>query len=615
MKQIFLILLLVVSYLGLIGQPLTAINSNVSGSKPTFVAQGDISATSDLGSEQYSITLVNRSELLGNSTFIATNSAIGDIIIDGNGGIYEIISGTSPTFTVQLLNDPLDLPEPFFGFPAAPTPPVNIARPIGNSGLLPSYAFLGSGLDSRLIAIIDNFNKNQIADFDGLAADGVVTGGSVSGTDLILTRSLGLPNLTIAGLPSGNNVDSVVFAYTTSQINSGFVSWNDGETLINITKKDTVTVHFSFNDNSITTLFNTVSNDSILVNYNEGNGWEKIAENLNVTKTFGTTSQRFLSVRMPKQNLITVDFLGGFNFNIAEFLVFENMTGIDIHDRNTVTGDINNLPPNIGTLDVRGNNTLYGSFTSATNLPTVFFRITGANTVTGDIADIPQSVVYFGLTGRINITGDIANMPPNLVHTDITGTSTFSGDLANIPTGLTGNFTLGGQNTITGDIANIPVGVSDVTISGNNTVFGNIANISAPYTRLVLTGQSAPTGALSDINNICTYIYIDTPNATITGDIADINAGTTFLYARGASTIEDYSGNPGWPSIMSGININCNTNFTTAELDSLLIDLDTATTSWNGVMLIAVNGAQARSAASNAAVSSLQSKGVTVTLN
>ena len=162
MKQIFLILLLVVSYLGLIGQPLTAINSNVSGSKPTFVAQGDISATSDLGSEQYSITLVNRSELLGNSTFIATNSAIGDIIIDGNGGIYEIISGTSPTFTVQLLNDPLDLPEPFFGFPAAPTPPVNIARPIGQAGLLPSYAFLGSGIDSRLIAIIDNYNKNQL---------------------------------------------------------------------------------------------------------------------------------------------------------------------------------------------------------------------------------------------------------------------------------------------------------------------------------------------------------------------------------------------------------------------------------------------------------------------
>jgi hypothetical protein len=446
------------------------------------------------------------------------------------------------------------------------------------------------------------------------AADGVVTGGSVSGTNLTLTRSIG-GDITIAGLPSGNTVDSVVFAYTTSQINDGFVSWDDGETLVNITKKDTVIVHFSFNDNSITTLFNTASNDSIVVNYNEGNGWEKIAENQNVTKTFGTFSERFLSVKMPKQDLIAVDFLGGFNFNIAEFLVFENMTGIDIHDRNTVTGDINNLPSNIGTLDVRGNNTLYGTFTATTNLPTVFFRITGANTVTGDMADIPSSVVYFGLTGGINITGDIADMPPNLVHTDITGTSTFSGNLANIPPGLTGNFTLGGQNTITGDIANIPVGVSDVTISGNNTVSGNIGDITAPYTRLVLTGQSAPTGTLADINSVCTYIYIDTPNATITGDIADINAGTTFLYARGLSTIEDYSANPGWPSVMSGINIRCNTNFTTTELDNLLIDLDAATTSWNGVLLVAVNGAQTRSAASDAAVTSLQSKGVTVTLN
>jgi len=177
LKQIFLFLLLVVSYLGLIGQPLTAINSNVSGSKPTFVAQGDISATSDLGSEQYSITLVNRSELLGNSTFIATNSAIGDIIIDGNGGIYEIISGTSPTFTVQLLNDLLDLPEPFFGFPAAPTPPVNIARPIGQAGLLPSYAFLGSGLDSRIITVIDNYNKNQLEKRLTVPKDALIFGG------------------------------------------------------------------------------------------------------------------------------------------------------------------------------------------------------------------------------------------------------------------------------------------------------------------------------------------------------------------------------------------------------------------------------------------------------
>lgn len=142
----------------------TASNSSAKGYNPSFFTHADVIGTSDLGSEQYAVTLSNRSELVGHFQYLASNSQIGDIMIDPNGGIYEIISGSFPTFTVQLLNDPSDLPEPYFDFPAAPTSPVNIARPIEPCGNLPDYAFLGAGIDSRLSVIVSNYNNNVLRD-------------------------------------------------------------------------------------------------------------------------------------------------------------------------------------------------------------------------------------------------------------------------------------------------------------------------------------------------------------------------------------------------------------------------------------------------------------------
>jgi len=259
MKQIILILLLVLGYLGLMAQPLKAINSSVSGSKPTFVAQGDISATSNLDSQRYTITLVNRSELLGNSLFIATNSEIGDIIIDGNGGIYEIISGTSPTFTVQLLNDPLYLPEPFFGFPAAPTPPINIARPIGQAGLLPSYAFLGSGLDSRVITLIDNYNKNQLETVT--ANSGIYGGGGTVGDGTVASSNNG--DLVFNYVSPYETITDNFFTKTGIIINRGL-----NDSFVGVTNANEVGFITESVDGSTKTSMSIIDHDTVEVNSN-----------------------------------------------------------------------------------------------------------------------------------------------------------------------------------------------------------------------------------------------------------------------------------------------------------------------------------------------------------
>lgn len=162
-------------------QPLQADSSSVVGYNPEFVAQADITNSSDLGSETYSIVLQNRSELLGHFSYVASNAIVGDIIVDGNGGIYEIRTITFPNATVKLLNDPLNLPEPYFGFAQAPVSPIIIARPVGDMGLIPIYPFLGTGIDPRLVAVISNYNAQQINS----------TGGGASSADQISITDAG----------------------------------------------------------------------------------------------------------------------------------------------------------------------------------------------------------------------------------------------------------------------------------------------------------------------------------------------------------------------------------------------------------------------------------------
>lgn len=144
-------------------QRLTAINSPAEGFNPSYVAQADIFSSSDQGGQVYRLIIANRNELLGIPSFVASNIQVGDIIIGGNGGVYECVSTTFPSIDVHLLNDVNNLPEPFFGFPAAPTPPISIMRPDSITGMVSTYAFSGAGIDPRLVALINNFNKQQLS--------------------------------------------------------------------------------------------------------------------------------------------------------------------------------------------------------------------------------------------------------------------------------------------------------------------------------------------------------------------------------------------------------------------------------------------------------------------
>jgi len=104
-----------------------------------------------------------------------------------------------------------------------------------------------------------------------------------------------------------------------------------------------------------------------------------------------------------------------------------------------------------------------------------------------------------------------------------------------------------------------------------------------------------------------------TGSNTISGDVTNLPSGLTYFRCTGSNTINDYTS----PTIFS-VSITYFLllpvgGLSETEVDNLLIDLDASGMS-SGTINISGNNA-ARTAASDAAVTSLQGKGVTVTTN
>jgi len=103
----------------------------------------------------------------------------------------------------------------------------------------------------------------------------------------------------------------------------------------------------------------------------------------------------------------------------------------------------------------------------------------------------------------------------------------------------------------------------------------------------------------------------------VSGDIAASPSVLTYFLCAGSNTISIYTSPRVWSKLMERIRClpAAGSGLDSTEIDNLLIDLSGVTT-WAGskVIYIAGNNA-ARTAASDAAVATLQGKGVTVTTN
>jgi hypothetical protein len=169
-----------------------------------------------------------------------------------------------------------------------------------------------------------------------------------------------------------------------------------------------------------------------------------------------------------------------------------------------------------------------------------------------------------------------------------TGANTVSGNLSSIPTVMT-YFYCYGANTITGNLSSLPVVMTSFTCYGSNTIIGNLSSLPAVMTSFTCYGSN-----------------------TISGNLSSIPAVMTYFNCAGSNTIADYITRT-WANNMDRVCLvqAATYGLSSAEVDQLLIDLATRTwTATKTITLVAPNAA--RTAASDAAVATLNGLGVTV---
>lgn len=299
-----------------------------------------------------------------------------------------------------------------------------------------------------------------------------------------------------------------------------------------------------------------------------------------------------------------------------------SLTYIDIEGVNTIHGDISGLPNPSGLTSVTllGNTYVEGNvngitlYTALTRL--VIFGNTsalhGANTVFGDVVDLPPNLINIQIDGANTLSGDIADLPPLLTYVYIDGQNTIGGLTSGF--GLSGvtTFNIGGQNQIDGDISFLNVSL-ELAIGGNTTVYGDVVDLNRTLTYLLLGGNTTVTGQLYDLPPSLVNCTISGDNS-LSGDVnIDLPLSLTFIVLESGflSIIYTHASPRAWPASMRKVGLLNGVPFTTTEIDNILNDLALATTSWSGDKVVNLNGV--RSSASDAAVFTLV--GLTVTVN
>lgn len=309
-----------------------------------------------------------------------------------------------------------------------------------------------------------------------------------------------------------------------------------------------------------------------------------------------------------------------------------SITYLSILGSNTVEGDVSDLPSNLTYIFLSGNNTLTGD-TSDFPSGTSEVRIWGNNTIYGGL-DVNSNITHLSIDGNNTINDDIANLTTSVTTLSIIGNNTVYGNLSSL-SGLTfTHFTIEGSNTITGDIVYLQS--ISINIKGSNTISGDTSDVYSSCTTLTLAGNNTLTGDVANLSNV-NRVGIEGSN-TIYGDIADIPAKAVYYvwYIYGNNTIsgdladlvhpsivinpnriEDYSGKT-WSGTWSRLEIPSETGYglSASEVDNLLIDMADDLTSWYGAKTIDLRGGHAaRTSTSDAAVLTLQGRGVSVNTN
>ena len=241
--------------------------------------------------------------------------------------------------------------------------------------------------------------------------------------------------------------------------------------------------------------------------------------------------------------------IGGSLDHLAEY---ETLNYFTLDGANTLEGNIGNLPDNLLTFSISG----------------------GSNTISGDISGFPRKLTEIKVEGNNTIDGDVGDMPPELMEIILTGDNVLRGNIANIPRTMK-NMTVNGRNTLTGDIGDLSdhSNLNDVLILGNNTLFGDVGNLPSGLMNLTVHGGNILEGDIQDVPSTLNFIEV-LGNNVIGGDLALLDdAHLQDIYLEGFNTVR-FSADPNWDLITGNFELVLRQGgvqgFTQLELDNFL---------------------------------------------
>jgi hypothetical protein len=420
---------------------------------------------------------------------------------------------------------------------------------------------------------------------------------------------------------SGNSTTTVSGTFTVSS-SGGYIDYGDGATtsltlgtnVINHTYSSpytgVITINYFGNITSLN-INNCLPDNSTVVNLSTS----EIANLTNIT-SFTLSSGR-----------LTGQF--------SDLSALTLLTNLNIKNDYT-TSVISDIPQNIThlVLGAQGYTTISGNISALSGNNLTFLGIYGTNTVSGNISTLQSTLSTLAIWGSNTVSGNTSSFNfPSLNNTDIRGANTIGGDVANLPSSLT-NLYISGYNTLFGNMSDIPISINNLTINsftgGNLT--GNLSDLQR--TGFYLIAISAPNHTFGlDIDtmpNVSGTTFYARVNGDLTGDISNLfNSGLSFPYCsitieNGSGTSSSISYTPStypWGSVdLNTFTINRNGGLSSTIVNNLLIDIDSfgGGITWGtqpscaGVSSINLKGT--RTSASDAAVTSLNGKGVTVTI-
>ena len=198
----------------------------------------------------------------------------------------------------------------------------------------------------------------------------------------------------------------------------------------------------------------------------------------------------------------------------------------------------------------------------------------------------------------INVTGT------GVIHWGDGATSSYNGTSINV----SHNYSMfNGIIYITGTLTRVVSNTSDLR--------HNIASLPAGMTFYENIGSNTTSGSIASLPAGLTF-YSNYGSNTTSGSINGLPAGLVSYWNVGLNQVNHYSAGRVWANVMRRFSHHPASGFglTTAMVDALLIDLSVPTWGTGGIIDLRGNNSP-RSAASNAAVTLLLSKGVNVTTN